>query len=294
MSRSHWFAAIALGIVVAVLPPNEGGSAEQPNGGETQQAVTGPAAEAVPPVQPTDEPPGYTDPCNKGEDNRNSDLCAQWKAADAAQESAKWTRRSFWIGLAGTGIGGLTLFAAIAAAFYARDAAKHAGAAVTQAENATKAANDTVDVTRDIGARQLRAYLTVRAYTVVVNNAHVEVKIVGQNTGQTPALNVTTWTVVALQLPPFDEDWLNEPRYPTSKSDIGSGGDLAMDVYGPNNPTENLIARLRSGVIGCWVYGWVWYEDIFGEKHETMFRFVLLTERDHFVLRPAETGNKLT
>jgi hypothetical protein len=74
-------------------------------------------------------------PCAPGRDNRASDLCAQWKAADAAAEAAKWS------GLTGifTGVALLigfgTLAAAVAAAIYARDAARHGS---TAAEAATK------------------------------------------------------------------------------------------------------------------------------------------------------------
>lgn len=60
-------------------------------------------------VQPSEQ----ERPCDQGNDNRQSDLCAQWKAADAAGESARWTFWTFIVSIFGTvGI--------IATIFYAR------------------------------------------------------------------------------------------------------------------------------------------------------------------------------
>jgi hypothetical protein len=81
-------------------------------------------------------------------------LCAQWKAADAASESADWTRRSFYLGIGSAVIGGLTLVAAAAAASYARDAAVEARRGATAAELSLSHAKDISDV-------QIRPYVSV-------------------------------------------------------------------------------------------------------------------------------------
>ncbi|MBI2260047.1 MAG: hypothetical protein HYU62_00045 [Caulobacterales bacterium] len=63
--------------------------------------------------------------CDPGKDNRRSDLCAQWKAADSAAEAALWTR---WTGIftgGGLGVGFVTMVAAIAAAVFAAFASGH-------------------------------------------------------------------------------------------------------------------------------------------------------------------------
>ena len=64
-------------------------------------------------------------PCPKGQDNRNSDLCAQWKAADAAADAVQVSWYQFFLGGAGLVVGFLTLIAAAAAAIYARNAANY-------------------------------------------------------------------------------------------------------------------------------------------------------------------------
>lgn len=79
-----------------------------------------------------------TKPCDPEKPNRNSDLCAQWKAADAASQAvnAAWEQiRIGWIGIV---LGGITMVAAIAAAVFARKAAvatrQHADIALAQAD----------------------------------------------------------------------------------------------------------------------------------------------------------------
>ncbi len=62
-------------------------------------------------------------PCQTGELDRNSDLCAQWKAADAAADAAQSSRDQVSIGWIGLILGAITMGAAIAAAFYAKRAA---------------------------------------------------------------------------------------------------------------------------------------------------------------------------
>lgn len=72
------------------------------------------------------DPSHLTKPCEKGQDDRSSDLCAQWKAADSAYEAAVWSRRTGWFTGLGLIVGSITTVAAIAAAIFAKKAAGHA------------------------------------------------------------------------------------------------------------------------------------------------------------------------
>ena len=77
--------------------------------------------------------------CQPGQDDRYSDLCAQWKAADAATESASWTFWTFIASLVGLSIGGGTLVAAWLAARWAKKAADHTEAGATAVTAVTTA-----------------------------------------------------------------------------------------------------------------------------------------------------------
>lgn len=71
-------------------------------------------------------------PCEEGDNKRSSDLCAQWKAADAAEKGAG----AAWLfGALGTLIGAFTLAAASAAAYFAKKAADHTKEGVEVAQS---------------------------------------------------------------------------------------------------------------------------------------------------------------
>lgn len=77
-------------------------AAPKQNEGKQEQAETGltaapPAIETVEPV-PSAE---YNPPCPKGQDDRRSDLCAQWKAADSAADAAWWAKWQTFLSFAG-------------------------------------------------------------------------------------------------------------------------------------------------------------------------------------------------
>ncbi|AZO57450.1 MULTISPECIES: hypothetical protein [unclassified Mesorhizobium] len=99
--------------------------------------------------------------------------------------------RSYWLIFAGTVVGAFTLFAAIAAALYAREAAKHTETGSIQAERSAKAAEDAIVASREIGEAQARAYISVtKAW--FENNAKALPKIIIQvrNSGQSPAYDL--------------------------------------------------------------------------------------------------------
>jgi hypothetical protein len=154
----HRHALIVLGMAFATVvalaatqswSPKGGGEGQQQQ--RTEQASTNPRTPSDGPLVESDSASELNAPCAPGEENRNSDLCAQWKAADAADESAEWAERMslpIWLG-AITGV--LTLLAAVAAAVFAKSAAYHtkrsADAAVEVNEStkrAEKLANEAV------------------------------------------------------------------------------------------------------------------------------------------------------
>ncbi len=100
--------------------------------------------------------------CQDGKDDLSSDLCAQWKAAIAANDSAVWTGRSFWLALLGTFIGGFTLVAAGFAAWYAKEAAKHTESGAIEASRAAKAAEEALAHEKRMSELDFRPWLAVR------------------------------------------------------------------------------------------------------------------------------------
>jgi len=144
MLRGGWCSNVAL-VVLTLCVVSPSNVCAQPFEAQTRQAAgkieVQPALTALP--EQVKEGPEYYNPCDSKEENRNSDLCAQWKAADAARESADWTRRTFYVSIVGGIIAFLTLAAAVAAAVFAKLAADHTAEGAIQAKRSAEAAENT-------------------------------------------------------------------------------------------------------------------------------------------------------
>lgn len=166
MSLRYWIAAILIGLTAVAANPQNGWAQEQ-------ITVPQPAFGLIVQTQETDQ---LTNPCEPGDDNRNSDLCAQWKAADAADKAANWAGPMFWLGIVGAGIGVFTLIAAVSAAIFAKSAA-----------NATW---KTVEVTREIGEAQTRAYLNCTSAKYKLSKESIWAVLEIENIGNSPATEI--------------------------------------------------------------------------------------------------------
>lgn len=105
-------------LIVAVLtlaasPPQKAGTKRH---AQTEHDVAKSLREIATTLNRSQEPRDYERECQQGKDNRRSDLCAQWKAADAAGSAAD---AAWFFGSAGFVLGLLTLGAAGAAAVFA-------------------------------------------------------------------------------------------------------------------------------------------------------------------------------
>jgi hypothetical protein len=136
-------------LTLAASPPRNGTQGEQ---AKPQSTIAETLRELNSTLQNANKPDEGAKPCAKGEDNRNSDLCAQWKAADAAADGVDWTRRSFWLGVAGLCVGLLTLGAAGAAAYFAYRAAEETRRGADAAERSLQHARTATDL-------QVRPYI---------------------------------------------------------------------------------------------------------------------------------------
>jgi hypothetical protein len=114
-------------------PPKQ--ATQQPASAAEHQART-PAQPMARAFQQLQEASQHDQPCAYGNDNRASDLCAQWKAADAAQSASA---AAWWIGILGSVIGAFTLAAAWAAARWAKKAAIHTEESAVEASRAATA-----------------------------------------------------------------------------------------------------------------------------------------------------------
>ncbi|BCG94449.1 hypothetical protein MesoLj131a_33130 [Mesorhizobium sp. 131-2-1] len=204
----------------------------------------------------------YQSPCRAGVDNRNSDLCAQWKAADAAQQSAMWA------GI-GTLIGGLTFAAAVAAAIYARRAAKHT-------ETGAIAANKTLAHAEQTSKRELRAYLAVvpDGINQLIGTTEAMGHVLLQNVGKLPARNVSLFVYMEMS------ERNVEPKYrradfqtPGGRSEtervVHPNGSMRQGCYNAHRiPIKEIFEAVDHNI---YVWGIAYYDDGYGCPRYTRF-----------------------
>lgn len=151
------------------LPSDDAATGSNQASGSQQQSVS-PSNELR--VQ---NPDALYASCERGETNRQSDLCAQWYAADNARISATWARLTGVFTGLGLLVGAITMGAAIAAAVYAKQAAHHTKTAADAAHQAN------------------RPWLTVSADPNFVSTGHAPIfslLLTIKNIGRTIAQNV--------------------------------------------------------------------------------------------------------
>lgn len=213
-------------------------------------------------------------PCGQGQYGSNADLCAQWKAADAASDSAWWA----WVAAISTIVSTAAVLVAIGLTYQA---------------NA---------IARDTAKRQLRAYIGVTASSISISpdNKGFIIQVELKNAGQTPAYEV------AIMGESFGADYplTNErafgpledghrcPLYP---------GDSLYGVYAlkAEGVSADLVMKQvqTSGNMGLYVQGLCEYLDAFGERHTTQFRYVCggrIALTSGMIMHAALTGNTAT
>ena len=111
--RSILDAFVGLALAGAQPPKEDGGQPTETPSSKIERSLEDIASSQRKAVESSD----LEKPCKEGDDQRSSDLCAQWKAADAAKTASL----AAWLGAL---IGAFTLAAAYSAAKWARKAAK--------------------------------------------------------------------------------------------------------------------------------------------------------------------------
>jgi hypothetical protein len=254
--------------------PDNGAQADQaaPKGkiSKADQHVAAAITEAA---KPSEKDRG----CTQGKEERQSDLCAQWKAADAASDAARWAMASLFVGIVGTGLLVWTLWE-----------------------------------TRQSSRRELRAYLfadSVGCYEIwepkknrLGRTKKHKTGIVGatvfiKNSGQTPAYKVRHIGEVAI-CKCFEESLLEigDGDIKGFLNQIPASGVIHKFRRMAHAPSEEQIAGLKTGNYAVYVFGRIDYEDAFKRRHFTNYKFFYSAWPipDELTMSFAESGNTAT
>ncbi len=203
--------------------------------------------------------------CQPGQDKRESDLCAQWKAADAAAESAIWTAKMFWAGIAGLFIAAFTLIFAGRAAHWAKQAAFE-----------TKRS---ADISWEIGLAQSSPYLTINEGSGFQSSGKdTEIKMFAEitNHGPAPAIRIIPFGI-------FYAGDFQEPHFAVrvkwSKrrlNAVGAHQSNTLEMLIADPAKQKIFDTLRHDLIypGSLLLG-IRYEDEFGNVWVQRQRIIL-------------------
>jgi hypothetical protein len=234
-------AIVGLALVGAGQPPKDTEQAEQ----EQPQSELSRAADSIrSEISDLKEPVEADPPCEPGDDNRDSELCAQWKAADAANNAAEYALWTMLLGFVGTMLLVLTFWE-----------------------------------TRKTARAELRAYVAVDIIRMTLNGrtgqAEVEIRVCNQ--GQTPAFN-SVWcgNVVISTDEKIERDLGVTPREPPKEgrgtpTTINGNQSASGSLYNHRPFTKDELLAAIAGEKSLFVFGFVIYRDAFGTRRDTIF-----------------------
>lgn len=231
-----------------------------------------PAAEQAAPVKPAEAAAGLKKPdtpeqaknlCDKPQTPEERDLCQQWRMAEAAEKQAKWTRRQVWITVAEV----LGLLAVVVLTVVTARAANRSA----------KAAEAVVKETRKTAECQLRAYVHPSKIAIKLSEDGMATATIPlENTGQTPAYQLTCWTTIAVAPYPLNFELPIVPVDPNQSSStvLRAGGTTTTKISLSNPPTLEEREMITTAKAAIYVYGHAKNRDVFDKKHTTKFRFM--------------------
>jgi hypothetical protein len=137
----------------------------------------------------------HRESCERAEreqtNNRNNYIQAR-RSADAADASAVAAYEQARVSAIGAALGIITMFAAIGAAFYAREAARHTDRGAKEAARAATANEESVRAARETSQNESRAYMSFLEsnFNFSVDADRIKVTASFVNSGQTPAYDL--------------------------------------------------------------------------------------------------------
>lgn len=181
------------------------------------------------------------DQCQQGDDKRYSDLCAQWKAADAAADSAWWAA----IGGFASAVSTILVLIALYLAFRSNG------------------------IARDTAKRQLRAYVALKqANLQQVCTVGMRPQIIAtiQNTGQTPAHQLRIDSDVVLRESDFDGGYVSNIPLNYGTHTLGAGLELNVRGVLESPLSDEDVQALATGVKRIFFLAYGEYLDVFNAK----------------------------
>jgi hypothetical protein len=151
---------------------------------------------------------------------------------------------------------------------------------------------------RRTARRQLRAYVFANPVGVTFEGTPQVMKfsVRVENTGQTPAFDLTVFADVKMRPLPDPGPLPVEQSGFVSRQTIGPGHSVTIDESHPVLTVAE-VADIKSGTQTLYLYGRARYRDTFGHRRETTYRYFVRMPNptvEAFTLSAHQEGNKAT
>jgi len=268
MVRFYWIAIlslVALLTTAAAEPESRHSDNDRSETGKQKVATAGKiAGTTVDASMPSRTAKG----CSDLNEKRDSDLCAQWKSADAARDAAEYAFWSLIVGVIGT----------IALIWTLLD-------------------------TRLSAIRQQRAYIRVDQRDGFIQpDKPILIPLAIINYGSTPARKLVTWSATVVRKVGWD--WSDDPdanpvkHRPTVGVTVHPGNPHLIQL-GTEEPINRAVYNaIMSGQSAVYFRGVIDYKDVFGRWRKTTFQFEFhgsdRGNSQNGLLRISQSGNDAT
>lgn len=167
-------------------------------------------------------------------DQRDANLCAQWRAAIAAEKAADATVAGNWISGAAAALSFASLVAVALSLWQTRTAL---GISRSEFESARQEASETLRISEETLAASQRPWVKVgieiaSPYNIIDGDCHVTVKLAMTNAGNAPAIGA--WVHAMLRYKPIDVSENLRDLFEYARKNF-SGGIILGHVLFPND-----------------------------------------------------------
>ena len=242
----RYIALAAVGwLTLAAAPaPNNSAQPEQPNADRrVGDALTNITSAYNKQAERTESAQEHQ-PCGPRQYQSKDDLCAQWKAADAAADAAGWAKLGIWFS-------GISLLAVVGAILLTIESNKIARAAAN---------------------RGLRAYLGIEKVHPIPHAEGMVGKIDVKNYGQTPAYDVVVNLKAGIApFGTFDLSTIDNEEAPEER--LAVLNPMAANEFAVSRDYPGFRRAITDEEMGFFVHGSIEYRDVFGSPHRIDFAY---------------------
>lgn len=218
--------------------------------------------------------------------NRQREEDREIRDLEAQTNMAYWAKLMFWAALVTVILTAIGVILIRRTLHYTAEAAQFAAATLKEAENTTAAAIETVEVTRDLGRAQVRAYVGIKHCEIKIADGRARGTLLVVNSGQTPAHMVGFDYVLKFMDRAKDSAHLVATAPTLTKGSTGwriespiranthvpAGSEVKP--YREIDLTKEQIEKLESGTAHIVMTGDMEYIDVFKRTWVSKFQFV--------------------